>query len=271
MSNDVKTNMGQIQSTFLGVQEFMQQDHTLEDLTTHLDSLPSRFRSVAYESASMQLGLHELTASSDLYLWNQFYEQSRDTHSFHIEIGLGWAQAKTSVIPDIEMWTRKSISRTMICDGIGYYFSLFKGRSTILNQQIPKFIVHEDHDGFDQGVGRRLWYHAEGNEEALAKLISQFSRHRLAALWRGIGIAWGYVGGKSSDDATIIVELSDSYDKQFKTGLILAAISRMASGAMVGELTTTCKEHCGHTEDNLLELYKLYLNDPNAHIGSFNL
>ena len=211
MSNDVKTNMGQIQSTFLGVQEFMQQDHTLEDLTTHLDSLPSRFRSVAYESASMQLGLRELTASSDLYLWNQFYKQSRDTHSFHIEIGLGWAQAKTSVIPDIEMWTRKSISRTMICDGIGYYFSLFKGRSAILNQQIPKFIVHEDHDGFDQGVGRRLWYHAEGNEEALA------------------------------------------------------------SGTTVGELTTTCKEHCGHTEDSLLELYKLYLNDPNAHIGSINL
>ena len=57
LHNSVSDKMEYIQKVFLGVQDYMQKNHELEELIAFLDSEPPEFRSVAYESASMEIGI----------------------------------------------------------------------------------------------------------------------------------------------------------------------------------------------------------------------
>ena len=112
-----------------------------------------------------------------------------------MDIGLGWAFAKTEISPTPYLESLHRVMNRMVFDGMGYYYGLFKGRKTVKNQLIPEGIEEQELHGFDQGLGRRLWYISKGEVNELVQLIQPFHFSRHADLWRGVGIACGYVGG----------------------------------------------------------------------------
>ncbi|MBL0272347.1 MAG: DUF1702 family protein [Chitinophagaceae bacterium] len=91
---------------------------------------------------------------------------------------------------------------------MGYYAGLFKGRRTIKNQLVPDGIGAQELQGFDQGLGRRLWYNARGEVKEVARLIQTFTSTRHPDLWRGIGIACGYVGGNQQENLELLLTAS---------------------------------------------------------------
>ena len=243
-----------IQRVFLRVQDYMQKDHELEELTSFLDSEPPEFRSVAYESASMEIGMWDLSNRKELNNWKLFYQCAANVHTFHMEIGLGWAFAKAEIPVDAYLKSIEPVMSWMIFDGIGYYHGLFKGRRTVKNQLLPEGLDGQDLPGFDQGLGRRLWYIAKGEVQEAADLIKPFQAARHHDLWRGVGIACGYVGGNEKADLERLLNLSGSCKKQLRTGIALAAISRNASDSVSEDIEQACEIICGMPLMNVLIL-----------------
>ncbi len=245
LHNTIPGNMEYIQKVFLGVQVYMQQKHDLEELIAFLDAEPPAFRSVAYESASMEVALPELHSRKSLNNWKDFYQRSAKAHTFHMDIGLGWAFAKTEIPPEPYLESLQPVKRLMVYDGMGYYYGLFSGRKTVKSQLIPGGINEQELHGFDQGLGRRLWYISKGDVNELVQLIQSFHSSRHADLWKGTGIACGYVGGNEKDNLERLLIASSEFDKQLCTGVTLAAISRSASDSVSKEIELACNIICG--------------------------
>jgi enediyne biosynthesis protein E3 len=237
--------MEYIQHVFLSVQDYMQKDHELEEVISFLDSEPPEFRSVAYESASMEIGMRELSDGKELNNWKLFYQRAANVHTFHMEIGLGWAFAKSEIPLDLYLKSLEPVMNWMIFDGIGYYHGLFKGRRTVKSQLLPEGFGEQELSGFDQGLGRRLWYIAKGDVQETADLIKSFQVTRHFDLWRGVGIACGYVGGTRKSDMELLLDLSGTYKKQLQTGIALAAMSRKASDSVSEDIEQACEIICG--------------------------
>ena len=147
MPSEVQTNMEYIQKLFLGTQQYMQSKPELADLIAYLNKEAPQFRSVAYESASMELGMDDLSKGTELKEWEKFYSSSKKEHSFHVDIGLGWAFAKVQTYPSTNLESFNPLRRWMVFDGMGYYHGLFKGRRTVRKHIVPEGIDGQDLQG----------------------------------------------------------------------------------------------------------------------------
>jgi hypothetical protein len=245
--DDVSRRMDYIQKLFLDVERSVEKISDLNVITALLDEESPEFRSVAYESASMVIGARELGTKKILDSWKEFRQTCSAQHSFHIDIGLGWAFAKTDIQPDNFLRSVNPVVKWMVFDGIGYYHGLFKGRNSIKNKIIPPGVEGESIKGYDQGLGRRLWYIAKGDATELLNLLQGFSITRHADLWRGVGIACGYVGGCQEDHLEYLSSASAAHNSQFKLGIMLAAMSRISSNSINEDVRTACRIVCKKT------------------------
>ncbi len=252
LHNRVSGKMEYIQKLFLHVQEYMQKNPELDELIAFLDSEPPEFRSVAYESASIEIAIAELRNGKKFHNWINFYQRSANEHTFHMDIGLGWAFAKSEISPTPYLESLLRVTIRMVFDGIGYYYGLFKGRRTVKNQLVPESISGQELHSFDQGLGRRLWYISKGEVNELVQLIQPFPLSRQADLWRGVGIACGYVGGNEKENLERLLICSNQFAKQLCTGVTLAAISRNASNSVSEDIGLTCNIICGMPLDDVL-------------------
>jgi hypothetical protein len=248
--------MDYIQKLFLGVGSSIQSRSSLNEIITVLETEPPEYRSVAYESASFEIALDDLKPNQHLGVWKEFRQLGAQQHTFHIDIGLGWAFDKTGVDPNLYTHTMQPVVKWMVFDGVGYYSALFKGRSTLKNKEVPGFIEGDDLRGFDQGIGRRLWYMAKGNVDVLKDWVKNFPLSRHRDLFRGIGIACGYVGGSQKDELLRLKEISGENHQQLQVGIILAAISRIASDTISENINMACRVVCNKT-----------INELKSHIG----
>lgn len=239
--------MEYIQSLFVRIQEAGKNERSLNEWISFLDKEPLEYRSVAYESASMVIGIRDLLKGNRLNEWIKFYHCAKETHSFHMEIGLGWAFAKSDLSPVAHLEFLDPPMRWMVFDGMGYYHGLFKGRRTIIHRQVPDRIIGELVPGFDQGLGRRLWYRCKGEGNAVAELIQSFPEARQGDLWRGIGIATGYVGGNEKNSLKQLLLHAAGFRQQLSVGIALAALSRTLSGSVTEDIKEACKVICGRT------------------------
>lgn len=220
------------------------------DIIPSLEEESPEYRSIAYEGASFEIAMKDLATNNKLHPWKEFKNASR-IHSFHVDIGLGWAFAKTGVSPQSYVESINDLSGSMVLDGIGYYHSLYKGRSTLKNKTVPPAIEGKNLDLFDQGVGRRLWYMAKGNEQEAIELLHNFAASRHGALFRGIGIACGYVGGCKEHQLKYLKEISASHLGQLQFGITLAGVSRVISETVTPDIDLACRIICDKTLDEL--------------------
>lgn len=243
---NVLTNIETIQSTFKEAQGVANKAELNKGFYNQLDSISDEFRSVSYEGASFAIAQKSISNNGDLELWMSFKDSTKGLHDSQIHVGLGWALASLNVkIEDhTSSFTPYMISR--VIDGYGYYCAIFKRCIAIRTAQVPDSIIEQNKMAFDQGIGRALWYLAEGNLEKLSLLISILPENRHADLWRGIGIAFSYVGGAKLDYIQEMKTMSGKYINDFKAGVALALYSRMKADSylkgstIIGEKTLIC-------------------------------
>jgi enediyne biosynthesis protein E3 len=260
LPDSIPGRMSYIQNLFLAVQDYMQNDHDFESIIKYLEAEPAEYRSIAYESASMQIALTDLLVNKQLENWKYFYNQSSIEHSFHMEIGLGWAFAKNEVSPTPYIKSFPPTMNLMVFDGIGYYYALYKGRKTVKSQSLPDEFEITNIQGFDQGVGRRLWYICKGDVDKLVELIQSLNQNRHADLFRGVGIACGYVGGSDKYKLEQLLKFSGKFQEQLCNGVSLAAISRKNSNSLNKDIELASNVICGkplYNDENENELKKV--------------
>ncbi|MGZ3880111.1 MAG: DUF1702 family protein [Flavisolibacter sp.] len=247
----VPGRMEYIQKLFLEAGTLVHTCGNWQELISFLEKESIEYRSVAYEGASFELAMKELDTTGELYQWKQFRTASRQ-HAFHVDIGLGWAFAKKDLSPNDYLDSTNSLARSMILDGMGYYYALFKGRSTLKNMSLPTDLEKEELVGFDQGLGRRLWYMARGNVQDAVNLIHGFPEARHDDMFRGIGIACGYVGGSTEEELEFLKKRSTEHKVQLQLGVMLAVISRWLSDSITSSIELACQIICEQSCNELV-------------------
>jgi hypothetical protein len=209
----ISENIETIVSTFQKGRSLSQQELGLEELISKLNQFELRYRSVAFEGASMGVALQ-----SPIETW-KVYAKATEKHDTQVHIGLGWAIAEKEL--DINSTLREIEPRmhTKVLEGHGYWHGLFRRRLTIRTQQVPENIIREFQRGFDQGVGRSIWYLANGEVAKVVNIINHFSEDRKANLWQGIGVASTYVGGCSDELIAELKSASGEFNKNFEKGI----------------------------------------------------
>ena len=209
MSSQIAQNIETVFNTFQRGRKLSEQELSLEELIAALNSFEPRYRSVAFEGASMGVAI-----ANTLSTWKVF-ASATEKHATQVHIGLGWAVAEQQIDPAAILPKIQVEYRSKVLEGIGYWNSLFSRRSTIRTQQVPENITSELQPGFDQGVGRAIWYLSKGDLSKLENIIHHFSEERRSSLWYGIGVASTYVGGCSDN---LISELKSAAG-EFKSNL----------------------------------------------------
>ena len=209
----IAKNIETVVSTFQKGRSLSEQEFGLDELISKLNQFEPRYRSVAFEGASMGVAIQ-----NSLGTWNK-YAKAAEKHATQVHIGLGWAIAEgqmnlASTLSEIE-----PDFQVKVLDGYGYWHGLFRRRLTIRTQTIPKNITSEYQSGFDQGIGRTIWYITKGEVAKVVNIINHFSEDRRANLWQGIGVASTYVGGCSDELIGELKSASSEFKKNFETGI----------------------------------------------------
>jgi len=188
--------------------------------------------SVAMEGCSMGIALTSLKENQSLSSWQTFVQKKGTDYLSQIHVGLGWALAELQLpvqqyISDIEAkWQLR------VLDGFGYYSGLFRRRDTIRNMLIPTQIPTEMQAGFDQGLGRFLYYLSNGDVERLERSIALFPDGRHADFWRGIGIAVTFIGCDNPILIDSLSKINGNHKNDFMLGAAMAFVSLSKADAI---------------------------------------
>lgn len=205
----ITENIETVVSTFQKGRGLSEQELGLDELIAELNKFEPRYRSVAFEGASMGVAL-----TNSMETWKVYAEKTAK-HATQVHIGLGWAIAEGQLNLASTLSKIEPAMQVKVLDGFGYWNGLFQRRATIRTQQIPENITPEYQSGFDQGVGRAIWYATKGELDKVVNIINHFSEDGRPNLWQGVGVASTYVGGCSNE---LISELKSAAG-DFKTNL----------------------------------------------------
>ena len=205
----IEENIETVVSTFQKGRELAESGVSINELISELNRFKPRYRSVAFEGASMGVAL-----TTDFETWKS-YGNMAEKHATQIHIGLGWALAEKQLDLASTLSEIEAEMQVKVLDGFGYWNGLFQRRATIRMQQIPENIIPEFQAGFDQGVGRAIWYITKGEVDKVLNIINHFSEDRRPNLWQGIGVASTYVGTCSDE---LLAELKTA-SGEFKMNL----------------------------------------------------
>ena len=242
--SEVAVRMEKIREIFQHAMSIAKEKEDFKSLVAELDNTENEFRSIAYEGAAMALALKDFSDGHTLNHWRLFMEGPGNKHSAQVHAGLGWAiaQQRISALPFIE--TLDPIMRFRMLDGCGYYDGIFRQRQTIAKQTMPTDLADKLLSGYDQGVGRSLWYISKGACAKIPEMISAFSPSRHNDLWRGVGIACVYVGGFDFDILSELLNYSLSHHTQLAVAAALVAQARNNAETLTPDTELACRVWC---------------------------
>lgn len=215
--------------------------------------------SVAMEGCSMAIALISLKEHQSLSVWEEFVKDKGANYLSQIHVGLGWVLGELQLPVQQYIPALDAKWQLRVLDGYGYYSGLFKRRESIRNMLIPSQIPSEMQAGFDQGLGRVLFYLSNGDIDRLERNIALFPDSRHSDFWRGIGIAVTFIGCDNNEMIQKIYKLSGKHSFQFSLGVVMATISLKKTNTMnqFSKLTQSeILKHSPHLEQSVYELNK---------------
>lgn len=199
------------------------------DLSLHLAKEEGVFLSAIFEGAAYQIALSDIDKIRET--WHAFLRQNPQ-HETQICVGLGWALAESNLFNIEEKCSfLTAFQQQKIADGIGFYEGTFRKRKVVLQQEKPLVDKNLLADYY-AGLGRSLWYNAQGNLEVVKQQIDKFIPSAQAALWKGIGTAFTYVEGFSEQELASLFAIREVFLREIKRGIEACFVSRQKAGLL---------------------------------------
>ena len=239
-ADTISGRMDSIRATFEAGKRIAEENINDDVAIALMSLLDNEYLSVAYEGAAMGRAVADIVAGKPYQRWAAFVQKGL-SHTVQTHIGLGWALSSKKINNLAPLGSIEPMLKARVLDGYGYCDGIFRQRLTIGQQQIHSFFTETDLVGYDQGIGRSLWYIARGDTTILPKLIDPFSASRKPNLWRGIGIAISYVGGANEASLKIIAALANVHSAHLAVGAVLAYRSRHDAQSMNTDTALACK------------------------------
>lgn len=215
------------------------------EIATILDREEPFWRGFAYEGAAMGMTLLDL-----LTFWRQdhlrrFLAGPGDAHPYIIHVGAGWVLGRVPIAPSSLLARLDPVLGWLALDGYGFHEGFFHARTAIARQQVPRKVSGYARRGFDQGLGRSLWFVEGAGVERIAATIAAFPPERRRDLWSGVGLACCYAGGVPRVRVEELRRAAGSCLPDLAQGAAFAAEARERAGHTPDSTELACEVLCG--------------------------
>ncbi|HEV7784465.1 MAG TPA: DUF1702 family protein [Thermoanaerobaculia bacterium] len=203
------------------------------------------FRGFAYEGAGMGLALLDTLIPGRRAARNRlalFLAGPAAAHTYIVHVGAGWVMARLPVSPERYLARLADpLLRWLALDGYGFHEGFFRWPKSVTRQQVPRRLHGYARRGFDQGLGRSLWFIDGADVERLPGTIGAFPASRQPDLWGGLGLACGYAGGRTLAEIEALLAASGPYAPMLAQGVVFAAKARQRAGNPTPQTELACQ------------------------------
>lgn len=215
-------------------------------IAARLDSLAVELQGFAYEGAGMGLALLDTIAPWPSRYLLDFLHGPGQPHAYMIQIGVGWAPARLKLSGRSWLPKLDPTVNWLMYDGYGFHETYFDWHTVLEKEEVPKRLTGYARRGFDQGVGRALWFVKGGNVERIAAAIDALPAQRHNDIWSGVGLASAYASGVSCDVLETLMAAAGSENfPALAQGVVFAAATRQRAGNPAPHTDTACRVICG--------------------------
>jgi hypothetical protein len=211
--------------------------------------LDRELRGFAYEGAGMALALLDrLTPplpGRPRDRLARFLAGPGDIHAYIIHVGAGWILARLPLSPERLLSRLDPLLGWLALDGYGFHEGFFHWPRSVARQEVPRKLRGYARRGFDQGLGRSLWFVDGADVRLLPRTINAFPASRQPDLWAGLGLAAGYAGGRTRADLEELRRAAGAYAPELAQGVVFAAKSRHRAGNITAPTELAAEVICG--------------------------
>ena len=214
-------------------------------LAARLAEIETGFRGFAYEGAAMGLTLLDILSPWRQRHLRDFLAGPGAPHAYMVQIGVGWALARLH--RPVAGWLNRldPAVKWLVLDGYGFHEGYFHWPRYIARQEPPRRLSGYARRGFDQGLGRCLWFVNGADPAHIAATIAAFPATRQADLWSGVGLACAYAGGVARPVIAALTHAAAVYRPQLAQGVVFAAGTRQKAGNPAPHTEMACQIICG--------------------------
>jgi hypothetical protein len=229
-----------------GYNAALEEDRPLP-LAGRLDSEVEReLQGFAYEGAGMALALLDTMIPGRRDRLARFLAGPGSAHAYIVHVGAGWILARLPVSPErLLARLQDRTLRWLALDGYGFHEGFFRWPRSVVRQEVPRQLRGYARRGFDQGLGRSLWFVDGADVELIPRTIGAFAAARQPDLWSGVGLACGYAGGRGQDELEALRRSAGPHAAQLAQGVAFAAKARERAGNPAGHTELACRVLCG--------------------------
>ena len=153
------------------------------------------------EGIAQGLYLHDLKNENDFEHTQKFLAEDLERIcNVAAYVGMGLAIGHTDVFSESLYRKLDPSDRFWVFDGVGFYKFMVAERPDHQSVDVPHFVEAgtERENAFYAGIGRGLWFSIGETEiDRIVDAVHSFPEALQAPIWRGIGFASTYAGGKS--------------------------------------------------------------------------
>ena len=204
------------------------------------------FHGFAYEGAGMALALRDALSLRRRDRLARFLAGPGDAHAYIIYVGAGWILARLPLSPERFLSRLPDpVLRWLALDGYGFHEGFFRWPRSVERQEVPGKVHGYVRRGFDQGLGRSLWFVHGADVRRIPATIHAFPLERRPDLWSGVGLACGYAGGRTRAEVEELLQAAGPYAPRLAPGVTFAAKARERAGNMAAHTVLACEVICG--------------------------
>jgi hypothetical protein len=233
-------HLERIVRTFLRGYDAALRDPDPERVAPALNAVEPALRGFAFEGAAFGLGLLDALRLGGRDRFRRFVAGPARDHVYLAHVGLGWAVARLPWAERRLLAGADPALRWLVFDGLGFHAAFFDAARTVDRQRAPRRLAPHRLRAFDQGVGRALWFLGGARPERVAALADGFAAERQADLWRGIGLASAYAGGRDGAALPALRERACAHVAELAQGVAFAAKARSRAGNPAPHTDESC-------------------------------
>lgn len=224
-------------------------------LVACLNDIEIEYQGFAYEGAAMGLTLLDIVMPWSRKHLRHFLDGPGAPHAYMLQVGAGWAVARLHRPVEGLLNRLDPVVKWLALDGYGFHEGYFHWPRTIENQVLPKGLAGYACRGFDQGLGRSLWFVKGASVERVSATISAFSPPRQADLWSGIGLACAYAGGVDRHAIELLVQSAGPHRSALAQGVVFAVKTRLRAGNPAPHTELAGRIVCGMSPAEIVRLF----------------
>lgn len=216
-----------------------------ETLAARIDREVDReHRGFAYEGAGMALALLDTLIPGRRDRLARFLAGPGDPQTYIINVGAGWILARLPLSPERLFARLDPLLGWLALDGYGFHEGYFHWPRSVERQEVPRKLRGYARRGFDQGLGRSLWFVDGADVRLLPRTIGAFPAGRQPDLWAGLGLAVGYAGGRSEAEIAELRRAAGPLAPELAQGVAFAAKARERAGSPAAHTEMAARGIC---------------------------